>query len=399
MRVVLSINKNNPTYSYSNCCNVMTDVSPQIKAYARAHKVPETWNEEDKGFVTARESFWVIKGDGGNPEDPHSHSHSIRVLLLAAFIFINLLVMFLLLKFAPECYTKLKIRIDRFGQTYSIFWASVIVITMVNSVNLIIMIGAYVVGKHPDIKECMTNSSAPICDFYHTNGMYSDMMAAFIAKLIIFPCALVIELLIAACIRKDLAFPIPALLQKALCCCCCLFCSSQTQSKAIQTFVLWNAMVFLQTLALSILPTAIVLIASPLHVIPPLAIVLSLFFTCVVAIAHLIPPKHTTRKACMSTLLQFICTVLFFGVVITLTLFYSTMLAYVTSTGMSGFLFQLLPSILLSALGYYMKQKFLNKGPEGIPTHYRSTQKYKHNKLSNGCVQTTQHCEECTELF
>ena len=54
-----------------------------------------------------KHDFWIAEGI--DPSDKVNNiPHCIRVLLLAGFIFLNVLVVMLLAQFAPHCYNKLK---------------------------------------------------------------------------------------------------------------------------------------------------------------------------------------------------------------------------------------------------------------------------------------------------
>ena len=78
----------------------------QIKAYTKAHGIPESWDNEGRGHVAIRHDYWIAEGI--DPRDRHNIPHFIQVSLLALFIFLNILVVMLSAQFVPYCYNKLK---------------------------------------------------------------------------------------------------------------------------------------------------------------------------------------------------------------------------------------------------------------------------------------------------
>ena len=194
--------------------------------------------------------------------------------------------------------------------------------------------------------------------------MYIDLMAA---RILLQPMALMVEFIIAVRIFKDTSVPIPAAIEKS---CCCFFrCfSHKTRSKIIQTFALWHLMVSLQLVAMSVIPLVITTIVSPGYTIPVLAMGVSTVLCFIVSVAHLLQPATSNKitSSCQSRVgikvFQLLRGIIFFGLLIMLTLIYFVMLKYgVSSTkGAAGYIFPLLPYLPLSAIGYYIKRNFFS---------------------------------------
>ena len=130
-------------------------------------------------------------------------------------------------------------------------------------------------------------------------------------------------------------------------------------------------MVFIQTLAMSAVPAGVVIIASPTQTLPGIALVISLIFCLVIVIVYFVQPiraKNTPENSLVKLkkythiLIQTTSTLMFSGVVFAISVLYLILADYgVTSNGISGFTLSLIPSVLLSMIGYYIKLKFLKR--------------------------------------
>jgi len=128
-------------------------------------------------------------------------------------------------------------------------------------------------------------------------------------------------------------------------------------------------MVSLQLVAMTAIPLSITAIVSPECTIPVLATVIFIVLCFIVSVARLLKPatinKDTTsscqRRAGIK-IVRLLNVVTFFGLLITLVFSYFTMLRYGVSSrkGVVGYIFPLLPYLPLSAISYYIKQKFFS---------------------------------------
>jgi len=352
------------TFFIGSLTHTHTHTHTQIKAYTKSHGIPESWNGEDRGYVAIRNSFWVTQGI--DPSDRHNIPHYIRVSLLALFIFLNILVVMLSAQFAPHCYNKLKQTAISSDHLLPIYWATAVVLGGFNTLTLIISLAGY--SNNPQTGTCILHPETSLCKYLRSTDMYTDLMAAVIARILLLPLALMVEFIIAVRIFKDTSVPIPAAIEKS---CCCFFrCfSHKTRSKIIQTFALWHLMVSLQLVAMTAIPLSITTIVSPGYTIPLLAMCAFIVLCFIVSVAHLLQPANTSNKitsSCQSRvgikIFQLLKVITFFGFLITLVLTYFMMLKYGASStkGAAGYIFPLLPYLPLSAIGYYIKRKFFS---------------------------------------
>jgi len=302
------------------------------------------------------------------------HTLSGFYFYVALFIFLNILVVMLSVQFAPHWYNKLKQMAIFSDQLMPIYWATIIVLVLVNTLFLIASLAMY--SAHPRTGTCILHPETSLCS---STDMYTDLMAAVIARILLLPLALMVEFIIAVRIFKDTSVPIPAAIEKS---CCCFFrCfSHKTRSKIIQTFALWHLMVSLQLVAMSSIPISITTIVSPGYTIPVLAMGVSTVLCFIVSVAHLLQPATSNKitSSCQSRVgikvFQLLRGIIFFGLLIMLALIYFVMLKYgVSSTkGAAGYIFPLLPYLPLSAIGYYIKRKFFSSETKNSGCYGRS---------------------------
>ena len=312
--------------------------------------------------MALRHDFWVTEEI--DPSVQHNIPHLIRGLLLAVFIFINIVVVIVSAQLAPRCYNKLKQTAITSHHLLPIYWATAIVMGSCNTLILIVSLAEY--RHHPKTGVCILYPETGFCKHLRSTDMYTDVMVAVIAKIVLLPVALMVEFIIAARIFKDTSVPIPAAIEKT---CCCFFrCfSHKTRSKIVQTFALWHLIVGLQLAAMSAIPLSIAMIVSPGYTIPVLALGISVVLCSIISVAHLLQPATTNsntscRRRVGIKFVQLLRVITFFGLLIMLVLTYFIMLKHGVSSrkGAAGFIFPLLPYLPLSAIGYYIKRKFFS---------------------------------------
>ena len=314
--------------------------------------------------MAIKRNFWIAEEI--DPTDKRNIPHLIRVSLLALFICLNILVVMVSAQFAPYCYNKLKQAAISSHHLLPFYWATAVVLGGSNTLILIYSLAQY--SSYPKTGVCIIHPETSLCRDLRNTDMYTDLMAAFFAKIVLLPLALMAEFIIAARTFKDTSVPIPAAIEKS---CCCFFrCfSHKTRSKIIQTFALWHLMVSLQLAAMSAIPLSIVAIVSPEYTIPLLATGVSLILCSIISVAHLLQPVTTnkdTTSSCQSRvgikIVRLMKVITFFGLLIALASVYYTMLRYGLSSrkGAAGYIFPLLPYLPLSAIGYHIKRKFFS---------------------------------------
>ena len=100
-------------------------------------------------------------------------------------------------QFAPHWYNKLKQMAIFSDQLMPIYWATIIVLVLVNTLFLIASLAMY--SAHPRTGTCILHPETSLCS---STDMYTDLMAAVIARILLLPLALMVEFIIAVRIFK-----------------------------------------------------------------------------------------------------------------------------------------------------------------------------------------------------
>ena len=337
----------------------------QFKAYARARGVPHKWKEEDKGYVAMWYGRW--NSEGIKHGRHHNYHHLLRVNLLVAFIFLNTTVVFILLRSVPQYYSHLaKTLHESSSLATSTFWAFVLIATGWNTIIYFFSFYLYGIVLHSMGVHCF---KAPFSEchgpFKFPTTLYMDDLASYITKIVILLTALVVYLLLAACTPKVSRYPVPHSVQKLCCCLSCFSCSCTSKdSKIIQTFVLWNILLFVHFLAMTIIPTVIFLLLSPARTIAVFTASVTLFLSILILISHnleFINSQRTTtgRSYRVYQCFQLLAVISLLALVIVVLITYTILLMKGANTqGFYGIIWSILPSFLLSLVGWYMKWKF-----------------------------------------
>ena len=154
--------------------------------------------------MAIRHDYWITEGI--DPSLKYNIPYFLRILLLALFIFLNIFVVMLSAQFAPHWYNKLKQMAVFSDQLMPIYWATVIVLVLFNTLFLIASLAVY--SAHPRTGTCILHPETSLCKDIRSTDMYTDLMAAVIAKILLLPLALMVEFIIAVRIIKDTSVPI-----------------------------------------------------------------------------------------------------------------------------------------------------------------------------------------------
>ena len=281
----------------------------------------------------------------------------IHISLLIAYISLNILIPIILTKVSATYYLKISQNILMKKRTpMSItFWAATAVLSAMNTIHIPLSISLYV--KKTSIGHAKDYSNYP------GTNLYSDCMAAFVAKIVILPLTCILELLIAVHIPKDTGLPIPSAIRNMLFCCRCF--SRSTQSKIIQTLAICHIMIFIQGLAMTAIPIAILFIVDPLWSLSVLGTVACVLLVAVIIVAYLMyhcTVKRSQQHRCKrytATCLKITGSILSFSICFPLLIVY--MVIITVSGGAIGFLASFLPPVILSVIGWCLKKKLSEK--------------------------------------
>ena len=266
-------------------------------------------------------------------------------LLLAGFIFLNVLVMLLMVRFVPGYYHRFVSRVNGGVNTRHtsliLYWGCALVFFFLAMALHLVDLGVYTSVIGITVYPVITISTKYV--------------------------VMVVELIVCVfvCKRNPITMDIP--FQKCttdilFCCCCCCCCSSNLKSKVVQTLALWGIMVVVQHITASLIPLCFIIISQPSEVFSVLALIVSTLFCTIIFVAHLLHLRQVVGRLQRTAFyIQMFAIVSFIGLaIVSLAVYLHFLRDGVEFNGLGGFLGSLIPSIILSAVGWYVKTKFLD---------------------------------------
>ena len=307
--------------------NYVNFIPLQLKVYARAFTVRESWSQQDyqyKGYST------VVDGV----------LYNFHAVLYSIYFTVFVLTTKLLVRLGPEWYRKATARVERGDQWYSYFWALSFVATLCNAAVI-------------------------TYEIFNAATSYFYSFEILITAVPLLAITIFFDLLFAGCIRKDPAFPIPRPL--AFLCACCR-CSVTSQSKLTQTLALWNLLMLIHFATISALPTLLWMLVLPVQILAVTALLVTTIFFATTLIAFVIKniPMLRRRNTCRENCRVFLPVVsvgLFLVLVIQASAFYINLInTGVDPNNLGKFIAYFFPSAILTIVGWFVtKGKLLNK--------------------------------------
>ena len=296
--------------------------------------------------MSERYDYWVTDTDS---------NHNIRVLLLYTFIFLNVLIPFTAATFTADFYHKLCQKIIKDGtspQVSSYIWAVAFVLVIFNWGYLLASLLILMDGK-PFVIECMTKH----CVVSKQTLLYKDEVATCVAKLVTVLIAFTVELIVAIRVPKNIQFPYPPLL--SICRCKCYKTAMCT--KILQTFLLWNVLIFVQLLGgLIALPACIFATIAPAATIQVTSISVSILLFWTVLFAYLLQTewKRLYRYKWKTCLVQLAAATIIMALIVALTVLYNAVLdSGASPVGFRRLLLSLVPPFLVSLIVWLIKRR------------------------------------------
>ena len=323
------------TWFYHALLNIILCIFMQLKGYARFQGKPKTWDKKDMVFVSLGYAY---------DKDLTEHvvlprSQNGERLMLAAFVcltvLIGLILMWLTIAYYETFWKKLGDQEhDGNNNTVqkSLYQATVLVFCCANIFNFGVFVIAHLF-KHPNL---------------HTTD--EVVLTAFTLKMVLISVLLISHLLVAIFAVCTAPEPHP-----------------RPQSKVLQVLALFQILIFIQTIGTAFIPLFVFLLLYTFQVISSLLFMASGTFCIIVFTANLVLFFNvSTSRQCRdkSVLVLQACILLVFLIVIgALVVFYLLLLSHGLRTGgLQGFLLSLLPSVIISAAGWFIKEKVLKKG-------------------------------------
>ena len=195
------------------------------------------------------------------------------------------------------------------------------------------------------------------CLFKHPNFDAADevVITAFTLKMVMIPLLIFSHLLVTLFVVFGEPKPCESQSQSPA--------QKQVISKVLQVLALFNILIFIQTIATAFIPLFVYLLLYTYHVLSALIFMASGAFCLIVFVANLL--HRSAAKNCRYILVLFLQAFIllaFLAFICVLVMFYLLLLSHGLHTGgLQGFLLSLLPSAIISAAGWYVKAKVLNK--------------------------------------
>jgi len=242
-----------------------------------------------------------------------------------------------------------------------LYWAAAGTAFLVNNGYTATSLSRQYNNNHPTITSCIIQLSDYPCSIPSDTSVYNDEVLTLVAKFIIIPIAVFMELLISVYTVKN-NYDIQ---QKFIGC----RCSSLKHYLllSVLVFALWNILTTLQLFAMTIIPVFMLLLTHPQVTITSIMFLLLIPFGFTLVDACILYQFQTLRRVnfqsnascCGSMCLYFVMIITTIGLILTLVALYEVMLLVQVQieTGVKGIVLSLLPSIPLSALGWYVKKK------------------------------------------
>ena len=167
---------------YSNI-RIVTLSYIQVKTYISVHGQPDA---SDKGYVSARYNVHLKE---------HKYSWLIRINIMLASAFLNILTPIVLAKLFSQYYSKLRANTSSEEFTECLYRATAFTTFLCNVTYTAISIWNHS-DNDPAITACVIHLSKYPCTIPSGSSAYRDEVNTLLAKVVIIPFAIFVELLL-----------------------------------------------------------------------------------------------------------------------------------------------------------------------------------------------------------
>ena len=258
--------------------------------------------------------------------------------------------------------------------TACLYWAAALIAFLFNIIYTGMSLSQHY-HNEPAITSCIVELSKCKCSIPSETSLYKDEVLTLAAKVTIIPIAVCAELVISILtVRHHISgkrYSSRYHLRKH-----CLL-------QAVHVIALWNILIVLQIFTMCAIPLCVLLLTHPQVTFLCLAFFLMVLVGWTLIVAYLVYQCQSPRRRvccsvrhCGSIFVHITVIISAVGLIIMLLWVYELMLiAQVTETGITGIVLSLLPSLPLSALGWYVKRRY-------------------QRAVTNECSETSQSSEE-----
>ena len=256
-----------------------------------------------------------------------AYAHFYRIIVLCAFLFLNVLAPIALAKSASLYYPTIRAKSTTGELIGFLYWATAIMAFLCNTVYTVTAIRHHIFRSKPAITSCIIHQK---CLIPSDTDIYKDEIVTLVAVFTIVPSAVFIELFVSICTVKSIH-------QRNL-----RYNHSRKQLilQIIDVFTLWNIFIMLQIFTMITIPICVLLLIHPQVTIMWVMSVLMVFLTLSLATAYLLFNCQQSRRRrvccnarhCGQKVLKLFVMIATLGLIITLLTLYELLHADSAST-------------------------------------------------------------------
>ena len=278
-------------------------------------------------------------------------------MLLCAFVFLNILTPIVLAKIIPQYYPKIKGK----ASTYDgcLYWGTAFTTFIYNFTYTGNSFWNHLGKNLPTITSCIIHLSMYPCTIPASTTVYGDEVSTLFTKVIIIPIAIFVDLFISiyavrchfitARLRYDHKYS----------------CLKHCMLQSVHVLALWNIMVTIQLTIMTAIPLTVLLLVHPQMTILLLIFLITVLVGLTLIVAYLMYQCQQPRRRrafgsprnCAKTLVHLVLIIAILGLIMMLLVLYELMLLVQAQVGIKGLVLSLLPSLPLTAVGWYWKWK------------------------------------------
>ena len=290
--------------------------------------------------------------------------HFYRVLLLSTFVVLNVLTPIVIAMLVPVYYPKVRANASDF--IGCLYWSTAFICFMLNVNYIQCTFRFHIINNEPAITTCVIHLSRFPCTIPSNTAVYADEILTLLAKVIIIPVATIIELFIAIFVVRHFittrlqyghVYVVRRILYDHR-----YYCWKHYLLQSVHVFGLWNIFISIQLATMTVLPLSVLLLTHPQVTIILLIFFILLIISLILIISYLLywfqePTRRCRPKRCVKTLVHLILIIAILGLILLLVALYEMMLMVQAQVGIRGIVLSLLPSLPLSAVGWYLNWK------------------------------------------
>ena len=287
--------------------------------------------------------------------------HYYCVLLLSSFVFLNVLTPIVIALLVPVYYPKVRTKASNGDFVGCLYWATAFIAFVLNVNYIQMTFRFHIINNEPAITTCVVHLSRFPCTIPSNSSVYTDEILTLLVKVItiveLFIAVYVVRHFITARRQYGHIYNVRRIRYDHRYYCCKLHLL-----QSVHVFGLWNIFISIQLATMTVLPLGVLLLTHPQVTILLLIFFILVLVSLILIISYLlywcqVPRRRYSPKRCVKSLVHLILIITILGLIILLVALYEIMLMVQAQVGIKGIVLSLLPSLPLSAVGWYLNWK------------------------------------------